>query len=446
MNKSFLFGVFVVSSVIYFGILSHAKSPLVFLDPHAILIVVGGTLAAGFIAFQGQSLTRVLDFVIWGALFRRKRRYLKVAKDIAIIRASYLGGKNPPNSDSFDPFLREGIEFLFDRKATSVGLVDLLRTRSSYFLKLYRNDAKVLASLAKYPPAFGLLGAATGMIEMMQNLGAGGSSAIGQAMAVALVATFWGIAIANFFILPLADAAARAAQDDSTLRDLIIDGLKLIKDEVGDQQFKGHLRGYLSLEERHNFNVLESFVRQGDYSLPQEKSSIPDSVLVEAMDLRASSKADQKSPTDIFESTSASVHLAKENNFLNSMERGTDPGTQVTKSLARMEGLSTQVINNIDKQIKADLPRVQGPQLNVVPSDGSGKNEHTNTQTHTHTETSISSEATKTSTTLEPIKDDLTQALDVPKSDSERISATNVVTFPQPSDEDELSFVKKVKK
>lgn len=462
MNKSFLFGIFVVSSVIYFGILSHAKSPLVFLDPHAILIVIGGTLAAGFIAFQGQSLTRVLDFVIWGALFRRKRRYLKVAKDIAVVRSSYLTGKNPPNADTFDPFLREGIEFLFDRKTTSVGLVDLLRTRSSYFSKLYRNDAKVLASLAKYPPAFGLLGAATGMIEMMQNLGGGGSAGIGQAMAVALVATFWGIAIANFFILPLADAATRASQDDATLRDLIIDGLKLIKDEVGDQQFKGHLRGYLSLEERHNFNVIDTFVRPTmDYtsSVPQSQDKIAslDSVSVESIDLRLGSKPDAKPTIDLLDGTSPSIHSTKNDNLVG-FDRGTDPGTQITKSLERMEGLSTQVINNIDKQIKAELPRISGPQLGTEQTN-TQTNTSTLTNTEPHTSTQINTqivkgvpEVTRTSANIEPIKDDLTQAIDAATAENEkqgdaaRLSTTNIITFPQPSEEDELSFVKKVKK
>lgn len=448
MNKSFLFGIFVVSSVIYFGILSHAKSPLVFLDPHAILIVIGGTLAAGLIAFQGQSLTRVLDFVIWGALFRRKRRYLKVAKDIAVVRSSYLSGRHPPNADAFDPFLREGIEFLFDRKTTSSGLVDLLRTRSNYFSKLYRNDAKVLVSLAKYPPAFGLLGAATGMIEMMQNLGGGGSAGIGQAMAVALVATFWGIAIANFFILPLADAATRASQDDATLRDLITDGLKLIKDEVGDQQFKGHLRGYLSLEERLNFNVMDTFVRPGmDYSasVPQanpssqsnEKTSHQDSVSLDSIDLKLGSKSENSSPIELLDGTSPSIHSTKGANLVG-FDRGTDPGTNVTKSLERMEGLSTQVISNIDKQIKADLPRINGPQLS---------SEHTNTQI-----LKDAPEVTRTNALIEPLKDDVTQAIDTTSSSSEksndsgRTPANNVITFPQASEEDDLSFVKKVKK
>lgn len=81
----------------------------------------------------------------------------------------------------------------------------------------------------KFPPGLGLLGASSGMIEMMVGLNSSGMDGIGNAMAVALVATFWGIAIANFVFLPLADYAARVASEDFFTRSLVVHGISLIK-------------------------------------------------------------------------------------------------------------------------------------------------------------------------------------------------------------------------
>ena len=260
MNKSFFFGLTIVVGVMYLGVFHSAKSPKIFLDPHAIVLVLGGTLAAGFIAFRGKTFNRSLNFILWGVRFRRKRVSLKTAQDIAEVRADYLLGRTSKSTDEFDPFLREGVNFLFDKSITTDAMIGVLKTRSYYFNKMYKDDAKVFSSLGKYPPAFGLLGASTGMIEMMQNLGTGGSAGIGQAMAVALVATFWGIAISNFIILPLADSAGKAVQEDAHLRDLIIEGLRLIRERANDKQFKSHLKGFLSLDDRPDFKLLEEVI------------------------------------------------------------------------------------------------------------------------------------------------------------------------------------------
>jgi chemotaxis protein MotA len=250
MNKSFFIGIIVVVALVYFGVIHPAKAPKMYVDPHAIVLVVGGTLAAGLIAFRGTFFLRLLDFAVWGMLFRRERRFLKAANDLLKVRKNFVESKSFKDDESYEPFLREGGLLLFDEQVKTHYMVEILETRSNYFFKKYSGDAKILVGLGKYPPAFGLLGASTGMIEMMQNLGPGGSQGIGQAMAVALVATFWGIGLANLVILPLADSAMKNAQEDNQLRQFIIGSLKLIRLGQSEQNFRRYLRSFLSLEER----------------------------------------------------------------------------------------------------------------------------------------------------------------------------------------------------
>lgn len=255
MNKSSIFGFLIVGVVLYASVFQTTKNPQIFFHTGSLILVLGGTLAVAFIAFPFASLAKTIDYLLWGFLFKKKREYLKVSQDLAGARSAFQNGQNFSASDDSHPFLKESIILLLNGNIADDGFEEVLRQRSEYFKKKYKDDAKVLVSLAKYPPAFGILGAAVGMIEMMNGLSTGATINIGQTMMLAFASTFWGIAISNFVILPLADAASKSVDDDHMLRSLIIDGVVLIRQSVSDDHFQAYMRGYLSLNDRSEFKI-----------------------------------------------------------------------------------------------------------------------------------------------------------------------------------------------
>ena len=124
-----------------------------------------------------------------------------------------------------------------------------LYKRMEYYQRQYLSDAKTLPGLSKFPPAFGLLGAVTGMIGMMGNLG-GGSDVIGRSMAVALVATFWGICLANVVLLPLSDYYKGLAEQDAFVRQIIIDGVLMVKRKEALPLIEEKMNSYLPPNKR----------------------------------------------------------------------------------------------------------------------------------------------------------------------------------------------------
>jgi chemotaxis protein MotA len=255
MNKSSIFGFLIVGVVLYASVFQTTKNPQIFFHTSSLILVLGGTLAVAFIAFPFASLAKTVDYLLWGFLFKKKREYLKVSQDIAGARSAFQNGQSFTASDDSHPFLKESVILLLNGNIADDGFEEVLRQRSEYFKKKYKDDAKVLISLAKYPPAFGLLGAAVGMIEMMNALSTGAQVNIGQTMMLAFASTFWGIAFSHFLILPLADSASKAVDDDHMLRSLIIDGVVLIRQRVSDDHFQAYMRGYLSLSDRSEFKI-----------------------------------------------------------------------------------------------------------------------------------------------------------------------------------------------
>ncbi|MBX2996559.1 MAG: MotA/TolQ/ExbB proton channel family protein [Bdellovibrionaceae bacterium] len=253
MNISSLLGFAIAGLVLYFGVIHGAKDPSIFLDPHALILVIGGTLAATLIAYPMRQLKDLGQFLAYGVILKRKINPLALIEDIRnsskAMRTQGVGAGFHPG---MHPFLAEGLNLLQKNYLSRVELEDVMHARRLVFKKKHLQDAKVLNAIAKYPPAFGLLGASTGMIAMMTNLGGpGGTSLIGASMAVALVATFWGIAAANFVLLPLADYAQRVIVVDQELRELIIEGVMMIHDGSEDEVLAERLRSRLQIEDRY---------------------------------------------------------------------------------------------------------------------------------------------------------------------------------------------------
>lgn len=251
-------GFLIAGAVVWAGAIAPSAKKDIFLDSHALLLVLGGTFAATLIAFPFKRIIDLFDFLFFGVLLKRGRDTSAIAQKIVQlsmaqqINKGWLVNYWPENDPEIShPFLREALYILKSGRLDTDEFSSVLESRSHYFLQKYTADAKMLNALAKFPPAFGLLGASTGMIAMMMNLGVGGAEKIGPAMAIALVATFWGIGLANLIILPLADHALRTAEEDNATRKMIAEGLTLIKEERSMDYLAEKISSFLPLGERN---------------------------------------------------------------------------------------------------------------------------------------------------------------------------------------------------
>ena len=268
MNFSTVTGLIVAGVVVWFGVLAPAAKPQIFLDSHALILVFGGTLAAALIAFPLKQFRELMSFVFMAALMPPKKQFGKTIEHI-------LSLYNTPEPQSIKeaggmhPYLLEGYLLMHREELSTEELKMILHSRHQRFKERYAWDAKTLLSLAKFPPAFGLLGATTGMIAMMTGLGVNGKDSIGPSMAIALVATFWGIGLANLIFLPLADHAQKINSDDARLRLMISTGLVLIHQRTNPSVVLEHLIGFLPVHERVNprFNQLVFKAKAGNSPL-----------------------------------------------------------------------------------------------------------------------------------------------------------------------------------
>lgn len=248
MNFSSLTGLFLALAIIILSIVTATNNYMVFLDYHAFLIVIGGTVSAALLSFSGSKIMALMKVFL--------RRVLGKNEEIQVAITEIVGlAKGYRDNDKYlkdnvakikTDFLKEAIQLMVDGGLDPAELDSILKKRAKTMHHRHEEDAEIFKALSKFPPAFGLLGAVIGMIAMMQNMGGADAFAkVGPSLAVALVATLYGIALANFFFLPLGENLTKLNRMDDKLRQMVIDGVKLIRAKkhplVVEEAIKSHL-------------------------------------------------------------------------------------------------------------------------------------------------------------------------------------------------------------
>ena len=95
-----------------------------------------------------------------------------------------------------------------------------------------------------------MIGTLIGMVQMFANMT--DPSKLGPFMAVALLATFYGAAVANLLCLPLADKLHLKLVDEEINRTLMIDGVLMIRDSKSPTLVREMLLAYLPEKHRHD--------------------------------------------------------------------------------------------------------------------------------------------------------------------------------------------------
>jgi chemotaxis protein MotA len=191
----------------------------------AAMIVMGGTLGAvlvttplpvflrackglgGAFLERGSSTAATIESLIRYAAMARKHGIVSLEAEAAA---------------AADPFLRKALNLAVDG-------TDLQELRKMMELDITlaemsgETEAKVWEAAGGYAPTIGIIGAVMGLIQVMKNLE--DIKAVGHGIAVAFVATVYGVASANIFFLPVANKLKGRTRAAALVKELILEGV-----------------------------------------------------------------------------------------------------------------------------------------------------------------------------------------------------------------------------
>lgn len=214
-------------------------------QPTALLIVLGGTMGAVFLQNPFHVFKRGLLMSKWvwvPPIIEQKRTIDQILqwsqlsrREGLLVLENYLPGVK-------DDFTRKGLQLLVDG-AEPERIRELLEVDVDTYEEEWRQAAKVWESAGGYSPTIGILGAVMGLIHVMENLS--DPTKLGPGIAVAFVATIYGVGLANLIYLPIAGKLKYYISRMVAAREMMIDGLVGIA--VGDNPriIESRLKGYL---------------------------------------------------------------------------------------------------------------------------------------------------------------------------------------------------------
>ena len=228
------------------------------IQPTAALIVFGGTLGAVMVQFPLK--------VVFQALVHLKDVFLNSRNDSDefvknLLRFAYKARKegllslDDELSKIQDPFLKESLMLAVD----GVNADDL---RGMMELQLdYRNEKdegipKVFEAAAGFAPTIGILGAVLGLIQVMQKLQ--DINEVGKGIAVAFVATIYGVGSANLLFLPWAGKLRTRIRDRQVQQEMTLEAVVAIIEGVNPRALEMQLNRYLNLAPKEGLKKVAS--------------------------------------------------------------------------------------------------------------------------------------------------------------------------------------------
>ncbi|MBO3275749.1 flagellar motor protein [Pseudomonas schmalbachii] len=210
----------------------------------AALIVIGGTLAAALVQTPVQVLKRAMTMLRW--VFFPPRIDLvggihRVVGWAMSARKEGLLGLEALADSEADPYARKGLQLLVDgvepEVIRSILEVDMVNQEERDL-----QAARVFESMGGYAPTIGIIGAVMGLIHVMGNLADPGQ--LGSGIAVAFVATIYGVGLANLLLLPMGNKLKSLVLRQSSYREMLMEGLLSIAEGENPRSIELKLQGF----------------------------------------------------------------------------------------------------------------------------------------------------------------------------------------------------------
>jgi len=244
MDRTSLIGLALGVAAIIGGQLLEGGELRSLLQVTAFAIVIGGTLGAVMLQTSPAVFMSGIRLLPW--VFRPPEVEFRKTLDRLVLwggtaRRGGLLALEPMMRGAIDPYTRKGLQLIVDGAEPQV-VRDALQLEIETWEDAQRQAARVWEAAGGYAPTIGIIGAVMGLIQVMQNLS--DPARLGAGIAVAFVATIYGVGSANLLFLPVASKLKSIIARHVRLKEMIADGMEAIASGENPRNIELRLEGY----------------------------------------------------------------------------------------------------------------------------------------------------------------------------------------------------------
>jgi len=220
------------------------------LEPTAAMIVFGGTAGATIASFSMEDIKQVPQ--LFKITFTEKR--YEVQELIAILssfaekaRREGLLSLERETATIDDDFLKQGIQLVVD--GTDPALVrDILETQIEFTDQRHKIGSEIFEAAGGYSPTMGIIGTVMGLVHVLSNLA--DPDSLGPSIAVAFIATLYGVAFANVAWLPIGHKLKLKSKQERFVMEIALEGILSIQAGDNPSIVKEKLKAFLATKVR----------------------------------------------------------------------------------------------------------------------------------------------------------------------------------------------------
>ena len=245
MDKSSVAGLIVGVGGVIAGLLLEGGKISQIVQPTAAMIVFGGTLGAVMLQFPlplvGSAFRRLAN-----VFFEPKLEPQQVIRQLLVFankaRKEGIVSLDADLPAIQDPFLRKSLMLAVDGTEPQE-LRKMMQLEIDNQAEYEDNIPKVFESAGGFSPTIGIIGAVLGLIQVMQHLD--NIDEVGKGIAVAFVATVYGVGSANLFFLPASGKLRLRIRDEQIIREMTLEGVISILEGMNPRMLEAKLVGFL---------------------------------------------------------------------------------------------------------------------------------------------------------------------------------------------------------
>jgi chemotaxis protein MotA len=256
VDKSTIGGIAIALGGIAIGLLMDGGKLVQVLQPTAALIVFGGTMGAVMVQFPLRIVFQAvveLKYVFFNSepepdsLVQNLLRYAYKARKEGLLSLDAELAKIQ------DRFLRESLMLAVDG-VNAADLRKMMELQLEYEGEKQERIPKVFDAAGGFAPTIGIIGAVLGLIQVMQHLQ--DINEVGRGIAVAFVATIYGVGSANLLFLPWAGKLRIRLRERQVIQEMTLEAVLSILEGVNPRAMELQLKSYLTIPEQRGVSKL----------------------------------------------------------------------------------------------------------------------------------------------------------------------------------------------
>jgi chemotaxis protein MotA len=226
--------------------------------PTPFIIILGGTFSALLVSFDLSEVLAMPKLISAAAKSVKTNEVQLANMFVGFAEKSRRDGLLSLEEDlqslgEADPLIKKGLRYVIDG-TDSDALAALLESDVSVWEKHKKREASVFEAAGGFSPTMGVLGTVLGLITTLSKLNE--PEKLGESIATAFIATFYGIGFANLIWLPIANKLKGKMEKEKRLKEMIIEGVLAIQQGESPKFVGDKLAVYLPEKDRGS---LESF-------------------------------------------------------------------------------------------------------------------------------------------------------------------------------------------